>query len=351
MLVLAFVASISTPVHATSISDVFYVEHQGIAYDVDINSVTNYSASQLFNALYQGTAKNGNGENFSIPDLEKFVDDGVPMEFRKDSYSAEITSQVLINIALQLTANDTIVLQGKSLSSIQMMHDNGEVNVSQLPGGKPVTYTTMMSDLKDALVLSDNDSSVAVTGEGTAHLPNLTVAGIMLTWNGQELDDDVFYYNLIQMAGGEENLATTPLTVTWLEDEYQYVEISWSSMTVDLVYDYGEWDTENHVWIDSWSSVNDSNKSEIVIKNYSTDALQYDVSFRAEEGFDVSCEFSNAPQSGKLAGATDKATAEIPTATLALTCLVTDAPTENLATGYWQTAVIGWVTVTISETQ
>jgi len=350
-LVLILTLTVPAPIYAAEPADVFYIEFQDTVYPVHYSQFAPKSAEVLFHSLCEGTAQDGEGNSFSIPGLAELFQDQMPMEFCLDSLSADVSSTLPLSAVLQLSADDVVELRAKALSSLSVKHEDGELFLSKLPGGKPVTYDSTVSDWKDALVLWGDDDSVIITGDQAVPLPNVTVAGIAFFRNGQELADDTTYHQLVQMAGGEENLANNPITVTWVEEEYQYVEISWSSMTADFVYDYGQWDSEQHVWQDSWHSPNDTNQSEIVIKNYSSYAVDYSVSFQSEEGFHISYDFKNAPPTGTLQKANDKASSEIPSATLAFTYWITSAPVEDLSVFYEKTAGIGRITVTISNSQ
>ena len=346
-LALALVLCISAP--ASAETPMFYVEYEGVTYELNW-SYASGTVNALYTALCNGTATNPDGGTVSIPGLAERGSDTLKF-YNKENFAQ--SQAVNETSTLSVSEGGTLLLL-EPIASVSLAVSGSEstVTVSSLYGGGDLTEEATVADLKDTMLLIGQTNGPAVSGSDVS-APR-TLGGVAISWNGNELADDVTYAEILDMAeAASTDLETTPLTVTlpFMDGSYTYVEISWSSMTVEFEYDPGVWDTENHRWNDHWS-VPDGNDPRLVIKNYSVGPIDYQVQFSATaEGVHVNCDATSdgSPMTGTLEGAESKVTSEIPTAELALNFTVISAPTDGLYMGDWTTVELGLLTVTLGE--
>jgi len=229
--------------------------------------------------------------------------------------------------------------------SLAISGKNSTITISSFCNGDALTAAATVADLKDTLLLIGQTNGPVVT-DNTVSAPR-TLGGVVISWNGTELADDLTYAEILTMAEeASTNLTTIPLTVTLpsMDENYTYVEISWTNFNME--YDYGEWDPQTHVWNSTWSAVDvDGETAVVTIKNYSTNSISYTVTFEKSDGYEVSVE-GLSHEAKTLDGAAGKLANAIPTAEIPITLI--SAPTTDLAIAE-QLFTIGTLTVTLAD--
>ena len=73
------------------------------------------------------------------------------------------------------------------------------------------------------------------------------------------------------------------LTINYYLDSVNVVDVnvSWGSM--EFIYDDGEWDTENHKWINNGWKPSDSDSNVIAVKNCGKTDIQMQLNYMAED--------------------------------------------------------------------
>ncbi|MBQ7290800.1 MAG: hypothetical protein IJW76_03630 [Clostridia bacterium] len=307
-----------TPAHAAD-TNVFYVKYGDVTYSVQSVTPTIVPAN-LYEALRMGTAVNAEGTTFSIPGLPE---ESQYMEF----YDSETNTSTpaTSTTALTISYGTTLTLQCCDME----IHD-AETPITIDCSGFTADSTVEM--LKGNIVKNEN-------------YRQYTIGLITLAFGDEELSNDMTFADLFaRLSAGE----TLKMTFGDYSDGFFYLEISWTAMEAEFVYDPGEWNPEIHAWDNAHWMINcPEGSNTITVKNYSTSSVEVGAEFTptdALEGLVITGDVKTTG-SAKLESATGKSAAEISAVVFEIS-YAASGTREDLSL-YPQEDTVGTVTITI----
>lgn len=154
-----------------------------------------------------------------------------------------------------------------------------------------VSHSSMMTDS----TVSSNKTSYSSTGEYIRYV-YLNLSGTM----DKNVTDVMKFRLKVKKSLTEDGTITLPitikigttsenitlkdaLTINYYLDSVNVVDVnvSWGSM--EFIYDDGEWDTENHKWINNGWKPSDSDSNVIAVKNCGKTDIQMQLNYMAED--------------------------------------------------------------------
>ncbi|MBQ8862295.1 MAG: hypothetical protein IJ021_06105 [Clostridia bacterium] len=305
-----------TPAHAAD-TDVFYVKYGDVTYTLPLQQ---YSAKSLYEALRMGTAVNAENTTFSIPGLPE---ESQYMEFYDSATNT--STPATSTTELTISYGTTLMLQCCDME----IHDE-ETPITIDCSGFTADSTVEM--LKGNIVKNEN-------------YRQYTIGLITLAFGDEELSNDMTFADLFtRLSAGK----TLKMTFGDYSDGFFYLEISWTAMEAEFVYDPGEWNPEIHVWDNAHWMINcPEGSNTITVKNYSTSSVEVGAEFTptdALEGLAITGDVKTTG-SAKLESATGKSAAEISAVVFEIS-YAASGTREDLSL-YPQEDTVGTVTITI----